>query len=244
MMNKKWTRYILGGIGACIAGAALMLTATMVVYPAISSLSGLAVAQSGILWNNVRDAAVGDNVENGVMMTSLEMWDGTNFDRLRGTIANGILVDVTRVTGNITPADGFANPTTFLGTFALAGIFNGTTWDRWRGQVAPVQIGTLLNSQNSSAANTALTLTLTGVAGRRIHLYQISAGCTGGASTTFTVADGATVIDSGTVPANNMLVSQTWPVGLTASTGANMVLVVNACGAGNVGLLNVQADQF
>lgn len=140
-------------------------------------------------------------------------------------------------------------------------LWNGTSCDRARGSilfgqevsvtrfpttvgVAPIQVGTLFNSANSSAANTALVVTITGVANQRTHLYSLSAGCTGGASTTYTITDGATVIDSGTVPANNMLTSQAWSPGLTITTGANLLLTVNACGTGNVGLLNVQADQF
>ena len=69
-------------------------------------------------------------------------YNGTTWDRLRSTTANGLAVDVTRVTGTVTVdselptaaalADAAANPTTpTIGSANL--VFNGTTWDRARG---------------------------------------------------------------------------------------------------------------
>lgn len=95
-------------------------------------------------------ASLADDTANPAVpaVGSFQMvFDGTNWDRLRGTSADGLLVnlgannDVT-VTGAVDtelPAaeglsDAFANPTTPpVGGCTL--IFNGTTWDRARGDI-------------------------------------------------------------------------------------------------------------
>lgn len=69
-------------------------------------------------------------------------WNGTTWDRLKSDTTNGLDVDVTRVTGTVTVdselpaaaalADATANPTT-TSVGALALLYNGTTWDRMRG---------------------------------------------------------------------------------------------------------------
>lgn len=240
----SWKKKVMASIGGVCAALAIILGSSAMTRSAVSELAGLAVAQSATAWVNVRDAAVGDNLTNGILAIGLMLYDGTNFDRARGDITNGLDVDVTRITGSVTPADGFANPTTFLGTFSLQGVFNGTTWDRWRGQVAPVQGVTILNAQSTGVANTALVTTLTGVAATRIHLYKVQGLCVGGGTTTLTVADGATVISSMSVPQNPMVATETWPVGLTATTAANMVITLNACGTGGIGVVTYQADRF
>ena len=120
------------GLGALLVAIVLSLALTVAGRTAVSELSGLAVAQSSAIWNNVRDAAVGDNLSNGILAVSTYLWDGSNFDRVRGDSTNGMDVDVTRLSGEITPADAYANPTTANQMWALLGIFNGSTWDRWR----------------------------------------------------------------------------------------------------------------
>lgn len=248
-MNKKVLKWIGASIGACVAGIGLVLSATMFVYPAISSIAGLAVAQSSTLWNNVKDAAVGDNVTNGVVLMSLGMFDGTDFDRARGDATNGLDVDVTRLPGSgQTPADDFANPTTFLGTWSLLGVFDGTTWDRWRGGTSPVSSGTELNSINNSAANTVLTITLTGAAGQRIHLYRIAeVGCQVDGTSSYVVNDGATLVYAsvaGQVPTIPLTHNNEWEPALTGTAGQDMTIVIQACGAGNTSTAQVYADRF
>lgn len=81
---------------ACI----LVLGSTFIVYPAITQVAGMAVAQSSTRWNNVQDGAAGDNLTNGVMAVSFYVFDGTNFDRARGDTTNGIDVDITRIAAN------------------------------------------------------------------------------------------------------------------------------------------------
>lgn len=131
MHDKKWS--LKNVIGAIVAAVALTVGSVMVVHPAVSELAGLAVAQTSTLWNNVRDAAVGDNIANGLLAISLYTYNGSTFDRIRGDTTNGMDVDVTRMPGGAqTPADTFSNPSTFQGSWSLNGVFNGSTWDRKR----------------------------------------------------------------------------------------------------------------
>ena len=131
-------------IGALI----ILMSATFGLRAAIQSINGLAVAQTATKWNNLKDAAVGDNITDGVGVLNPYLFDGTNFDRARGDSTNGMDVDVTRLPTNsggaTTPSDAFANPTTALTGFSLLGGFNGTTWDRVR---------TLANNADNVAAS-------------------------------------------------------------------------------------------
>lgn len=133
---KQWMKWVGAGLGATIAGVALMLSATMIAYPAISSIAGLAVAQSANMWNNVKDAAAGDSLSVGLLATGTMMYNGVSFDRVRGDTTYGLDVDVTRISGATTPADAYANPTTANQMWSLTGVFNGTTWDRARSATA------------------------------------------------------------------------------------------------------------
>lgn len=122
---------------ALIVGAVIIVMAAVIGgRAAIQSVNGLAVAQTSTQWNNLKDSAAGDNLTSGVGAFNLYMFDGTNFDRLRGDTTNGIDVDVTRLPTNVggatTPSDDFANPTTAVNDFSLIAGFDGTTWDRVR----------------------------------------------------------------------------------------------------------------
>lgn len=124
MKNK-----ILAGLTAVV----LVLGSAMVAKTAVSTLAGLAVAQSSTVWNSVKDAAIGDAQTNGILMSALALFNGSTFDRARGDTTFGLDVDVTRMPGGSqTPADAFTNPTTFNGAWSLQGLYNGTTWDRQR----------------------------------------------------------------------------------------------------------------
>jgi len=132
-MNDRW-KQLRNIIGASCAAVLLVIGSVMVVHPAVSELAGLAVAQTSTLWNNVRDAAAGDNLSNGIFATGLYLFNGTAFDRARGDTTNGLDVDVTRMPGgSFTPADGVANPTTIPGNETFGMMYNGSTWDRIRG---------------------------------------------------------------------------------------------------------------
>ncbi len=153
-------------IFAVLTVAALLLGSAIVAKTAVSTIAGLAVAQSTTVWNSVKDAALGDNLTNGLLAGQLYFFDGTDFDRARGDTTFGLDVDVTRMPGSgQTPADAFANPTTFSGSWSLGGIFNGTTWDRTRSasgtnntattstgamQVAPLSTWSVIKTVNAA----------------------------------------------------------------------------------------------
>ena len=65
-------------------------------------------------------------------------YNGVTWDRLRGTIAGGILVNcVTGCgAGASTPTDAFANPVTAGLQMGFNMMWNGVTWDRMRGTIA------------------------------------------------------------------------------------------------------------
>jgi hypothetical protein len=158
--DMKWVKWALGTIGALVAGSAIMLGGVIIGYPAISQLVGLAVAQSATQWNNVIDAAKGDAQSSGISGVSSYLFNGATFDRQRGT---GGSANVNLV-GAITPADGYANPTTASQVWSLNGLFNNSTWDRLRGisasnntattstgalQVTPLSTWSVTNSANA-----------------------------------------------------------------------------------------------
>ena len=265
----KVLKYIGAGCGALILGAVLLLTTTKVVYPAISSLVGLAVAESATLWNNVRDGSAGDNLTNGLLMTSLGLWDGTNSDRA--------------------PADAYANPTTAVNTIALNSTFNATTWDRLKdlgnagdasttgagipsagcmyfarsaavyqrcggvaGYLATVGMGQTqspngtVTTQTTGATNTAVAIAITGATNTRAHVNGVDAYCSAGTSgVTITTATGTTTIWSTPAAAvGATLFSKEFPTALTTTVLADTVTVTLAsCGVGNTGTLMVRGGR-
>jgi len=135
---ERWQRFALPVvILLAMLGGSMMVPW---VWAAITNVTGIAVQGSSIQWNNVKDASQGDGLTSGLPATALYGYNGTNFDRLRSSQANGLAVDVTRVqgtvttttSGSVTPADAYANPTTATQSFSLLGVFNGSTWDRQR----------------------------------------------------------------------------------------------------------------
>jgi hypothetical protein len=83
----------------------------------ISQIAGLAVAQTQLRWNNVKDAAVGDDQTNGILSSAGYLFDGINWDRpLKSVHAD-----------NLTTAYG-ANTASFLYGWDVA----GGNWDRVR----------------------------------------------------------------------------------------------------------------
>lgn len=114
----------------------------------------------------------------------------------------------------------------------------------------PVQAGTLLNSQTTGAATTAVTVTLTGIAGFRFHVYEVSARCNTAAATAtvLSVQDGATTIYSAASSTAQIVAAtdftKRWSgTGLTITDGNNAVITAGACSAGTT-TLQIQADQF
>jgi len=112
-------------------------------------LYGLPTNSSGVALYPTA-AALADATANPTLTqigTFLHGYNGTTWDRLRSTIASGLLVDVSdaflldatftaRFPTGSTPADNESNAVTIsrLGTFNY--IFDGSTWDRWTGAVS------------------------------------------------------------------------------------------------------------
>ncbi len=149
-------------------------------YTAVRTISGLAVAESRTIWNNLKDAAFGDNAINGIGAFGLYLFDGTNFDRARGDIANGLDVDVTRVSGTvttttsgtITPADNLTNPTNTINSNTLNSEFDGTTWDRVRHSFSQAT-----TSITSNGAGTTIVMSTTPMS-KHAMLIDRTAGAT------------------------------------------------------------------
>ena len=94
-MENKWKGQWKNIVGALAVAVIITFSITVVGRTAISELAGLAVAQTSTLRNSVADAAKGDALTTGIMATSPYLWNGVTFDRARGSIANGMLVQQT-----------------------------------------------------------------------------------------------------------------------------------------------------
>lgn len=82
---------------AALIATTLLITSVYVVPAAVQSVMGLAVAQSAKKYNDVKDYAAGDAVLTGVLDAGCMFWNGSGADRCRGSITNGLLVDVSRI---------------------------------------------------------------------------------------------------------------------------------------------------
>ncbi len=233
--------------------AAILLiggSAVFVQSVAIRGISGLAVAQSSTRFNAVKDGAAGDALSSGILATGMYSFNGATFDRVRGTVANGLDVDVTRLPGTTTLTDNFANPTSALPVGAFMMAFDGTTWDRLTtasfGAVS--QQGTLFNSQNVSALDTAIVVTIPAAADEQAHLYRLVLRCTPLARTTgnASIEDGLGnflwVTSPGSVTTDETDIF--FPVPLTGSVNTDLVLTMVSCGPGNQSIMEIMADRF
>ncbi len=72
----------------------LVLSISPTIRSQVSSISGLAVAQSPLQWNNLKDAAAGDALTNGVGCFNPYLYNGTSFDRVRGDTTYGMWVNI------------------------------------------------------------------------------------------------------------------------------------------------------
>lgn len=149
MKSNTWKVVLL----AIVTSTVLAIGGLTIGRTAISEMAGLAVAQTTTLWNSVIDAAKGDAQTTGILGQSPYLYNGLTFDRVRGDITNGMDVDVTRISGSITPADAFANPTTANTMWSLTGVFNGTTWDRQRTTTADALASTGVVAENNVLFN-------------------------------------------------------------------------------------------
>ena len=121
-MKNKWV----SGLLALVASICLLLAIAVWAPAAISRIAGLAVAldvNPTLTWNNVRDGAAGDNLASGLLANGLYFFDGTNWDRARGTTARGLLVD----TGNLVGTDFFSVTRTNITTASVNLAFGFTS---------------------------------------------------------------------------------------------------------------------
>lgn len=112
--------------------------------------------------------------------------------------------------------------------------------------VAASQPATTFNSKATSAANAAVTTTIAAVAGANVYLYSVSARCSAGTATLEAKdgVGGTTIWDTSTGAVSTTNLDKTWPLGLATSSGAGMDVVLSTCGAGNTGVLVVNASRF
>jgi len=112
---------------------------------------------------------------------------------------------------------------------------------------AQIQSPLTLNSETTSALNTAITKTLNPLgspAAVRIHLYAVSARCSAGTAQ-LTVTDGATQIwSTAATEVTTTTFRFQWNPGLASLTSNGMTITLSTCGAANTGVLDLQASQF
>lgn len=143
-------------------------------------------------------------------------------------------------------------------------LWNGTSCDRQRGTIAggqnvsvtntgvnpasftEAQGVTLQNITQTSGANTAQTVTLTGSAGTRINIDAIDAFVSAAGACTLTIVDNATTIYThpiGTFTAAAPNNPNLGAAGISISTGSNATVNVSACGGVITSTLNVIASR-
>jgi hypothetical protein len=114
------------------------------------------------------------------------------------------------------------------------------------GAAAPstAQPASTKNSEATSAANTAVSITLTVTPIQRGHLFNVNARCSAGTAQ-LTVADGATQIwSSAATEVGTTSFTKAWNPGLASSGGNNLVITLGTCGGANTGTLDVQGSVF
>jgi len=212
---------ILIGILLISGAMGFLLVTSPALRSQVSQVTGLAVAQTSTRWNNLKDSAAGDAQTSGIGAFGLYMWNGASFDRVRGTTANGIATDVTRVQGGtITPSDNFANPTTAITNWSLMAKWDsvGGNWDRWDGTVAVGGTITANQGTPNTLANAWPVKLSDGVNQIGTLAFPVRVDPTG---TTAQPVSGAVTV-SGTITANQGTAAaqaQRWPAFL--SDGVN-----------------------
>jgi hypothetical protein len=230
---------------ACFMALILLLCFAWFLPAQVTQISGLAVAQSNTKWNRLKDMAQGDGQTSGIAFYSPCLWNGASCDRQRGSIASGAEVNVRAFSGSSTPADTFANPTTAIVSYSLGGLFNGTTWDRWRsanvfgdggtgfgaGLVASsIFNGTTFDRESSISASKLTATTSVGTA-LTVPLSTWSITSTPAVATQATASRAS---GGGTVRHVATAVSGCLATGATAQTPILMHLRDGAAGAGTI----------
>jgi hypothetical protein len=160
------------------------------------------------------DTAPGDGESNTANLLHVEgrnyLFNGSTWDRVRGNTSNGMLVDVSRVQGQVQVGDGTnivsvdtastdaeSNAVNTLHTQARLLEFNGTTWDRKRSHAI-----TFKGNQYATAqTGTALWTPASGRAVVVTSMHIQSGGTTAGTCIVWFGASGDTTYTRGTDPA-------------------------------------------
>lgn len=117
------------------------------------------------------------------------VYNGTTWDRARGNISNGLLVDVSRVQGQVQVGDGTnavsvdtagtdaeTNAVNQLHTQARMYGFNGTTWDRVRSTAITFKASQFTAAQTGTAIWTPASTKAVVVTAMQIQSYGTTAG--------------------------------------------------------------------
>lgn len=115
--------------------------------------------------------------------------------------------------------------------------------------ITHVQGVALKNSEQTSSAATAQTISIAAVAGQSVYLYGIAVRASGSPATPcgVTVKDGVggtTIWSTATSYVTANTVTQTFPTPLASTSGNGMDIVVSTCGTAITSTLDVQASQF
>lgn len=146
------------------------------------------------------------------------LFNGSTWDRVRGSISNGLLVDVTRVQGQVQVGDGTnavsvdttgtdaeSNAINQLHVQSRAYEYNGTTWDRKRAHATVFKAGQYTAAQTGTALWTPASGKAVVVTSLQIQSYGTTAGTAiiwfgGAADTTYTRSTDAAIFDGEFAP--------------------------------------------
>ena len=178
-------------IASLLIAAVIALTCADISYAAVAGEQLINVQNSSSTFvlspRRVKDAGdAADNLTSGLMATGGFVYDGTNWDKMRGDTTYGLDVDVTRISGSITMigastiADNYANPTTAINAWSLLGAYDGSTWDRLR---TGVNAGTLLVDNTSTTSSNITTNATTAVKATTGTLNRVYVNVAGTATT-------------------------------------------------------------
>lgn len=110
--------------------------------------------------------------------------------------------------------------------------------------VVPSQGGNTKNALSTSAAATAVSITLTPGAATRAHLYGATVRCSAGTASLSVTDGGTTVWSSDAAFVTTASKAVAWLPGYTGVVGSAVVVTLGSCGGTALGTLAVQADIF
>lgn len=193
-----------------------------------------------------------NNVNSLHAMARLALYNGSTWDRVRGNTSNGMLVDVSRVQGQVQVGDGTnaisvdtsgtdaeTNAVNQLHTQARIYEYNGTTWDRKRSHATVFKAAQYTSAQTGTALWTPGSGLSVVVTSLQIQSYGTTAGTAiiwfgGAADTTYTRSTDAAIFDGEFAPSatNKPGVIMSFPTPIRGT--ANFVLRVTTTNAQSI----------